>query len=133
MICRVALHENPPGSITSDEAMSFRAWLKEQPGFVGGYHAQDSQTGTMVSITVWDSQESMEALKDSTPPGGPLGIVTEREELFDVVEEYQYTAPGLFTQRRGSMEFSEVAPACSSEAATVGADSYLRRDSDRDP
>ena len=88
MICRVALHENPPGSITSDEAMSFRAWLKEQPGFVGGYHAQDSQTGTMVSITVWDSLDSMEALKDSTPPGGPQGIVTEREELFDVVEEY---------------------------------------------
>jgi hypothetical protein len=30
----------------------------------------------------------MEALRESTPPGGPLGIVTEREELFDVVEEY---------------------------------------------
>ena len=88
MICRVALHENPPGSITSEEAISFRAWLKNQPGFVGGYHAQDSETGRMVSITVWDSQESMEALRDRTPPGGPLRIVTEREELFDVVEEY---------------------------------------------
>ncbi len=32
MICRVALHENPPGPITSDEATSFRAWLKEQQG-----------------------------------------------------------------------------------------------------
>ena len=42
----------------------------------------------MVSITVWDSQESMEALRDGSPPGGSLGIVTEREELFDVVEEY---------------------------------------------
>jgi heme-degrading monooxygenase HmoA len=88
MICRVALHENPPGSIISEEARSFRTWLKEQPGFVGGYHAQDSKTGRMVSITVWDSQESMNALRDSTPPGGSLGISTEREELFDVVEEY---------------------------------------------
>jgi heme-degrading monooxygenase HmoA len=88
MICRVALHENPPGSITSDEARSFRAWLKEQPGFVGGYHAQDSQTGRMVTITVWDSPESMSALRDSTPSGGSLGIVTDREELFDVVEVY---------------------------------------------
>lgn len=88
MICRVALHEDPPGSITSDEAKGFRAWLKEQPGFVGGYHAQDSQTGRMVSITVWDSRDSMETLRDSTPPGGSLGIVTEREELFDVVEEF---------------------------------------------
>jgi hypothetical protein len=88
MICRVALHENPPGSITSDEARSFRAWLKAHPGFVGGYHAQDSQTGRMVTITVWDSPESMSALRGSTPPGGSLGIVTDREELFDVVEEY---------------------------------------------
>ena len=30
----------------------------------------------------------MEAIRDSTPPGGSLGIVTEREELFDVVEKY---------------------------------------------
>ena len=56
--------------------------------FVGGYHAQDSETGRMVSITVLDSQDSMEELRDTTPPGGSLGIVTEREELFDVVEEY---------------------------------------------
>jgi len=26
--------------------------MKEQPGFVGGYHAQDSETGRAVSITV---------------------------------------------------------------------------------
>ena len=80
MICRVALHEKPPGSISSEEARGFRAWLKEQPGFVGGYHAQDSETGRMVSITVWDSRDSMMALRDRTPPGGSLGIVTERVE-----------------------------------------------------
>ena len=38
-----------------------REWLKEHPGFVGGYHAQDSKTGRMVSITVWDTEESMRA------------------------------------------------------------------------
>ena len=38
MICRVALHEKTPGSIASDEARTFRQWIKEQPGFVGGYH-----------------------------------------------------------------------------------------------
>ena len=88
MICRVALHEQPPGPITSEEARGFRNWLKEQPGFVGGYHAQDSKTGRMVSVTVWDSEESMAALGDSTPPGGPVGIATERLELFDVVEGF---------------------------------------------
>jgi hypothetical protein len=88
MLCRVALHENPPGSVASDEAKGFREWLKEQPGFVGGYHAQDSKTGRMVSITVWDTEESMTALKERTPPGGPLGIQTERLEVFDVVEAF---------------------------------------------
>ena len=88
MICRVALHEQTPGPITSEEARGFRGWLKGQPGFVGGYHAQDSKTGRMVSVTIWDSEESMAALLDSTPPGGSVGITTERLELFDVVEEF---------------------------------------------
>ena len=88
MICRVALHEQPPGPITSEEARGFRKWLKEQPGFVAGYHAQDSKTGRMVSITIWDSEESMAALGDRIPPGRSLGIQTERLELFDVVEEF---------------------------------------------
>ena len=58
MICRVALHEKTPGSVSSEEDKGFREWIRGQPGFVGGYHAQDSKTGRMVSITVWDSQES---------------------------------------------------------------------------
>jgi hypothetical protein len=28
------------------------------------------------------------ALRDRTPPGGPVGITTDRLELFDVVEEF---------------------------------------------
>ena len=88
MICRVALHEQTPGPITSEGARGFRSWLKEQPGFVGGYHVQDSKTGKMLTITIWDSEESMEALRNSTPPGGSVGIATEREEFFDVVEEF---------------------------------------------
>jgi heme-degrading monooxygenase HmoA len=88
MICRVALHEKPPGSVASDEARSFREWLKGMPGFISGYHVQDSKTGRMLSITIWDSEERLTEHEDRTPPGGSLGIVTEREELFDVVEEY---------------------------------------------
>ena len=82
------MHEKPPGRVASDEARGFRNWVKEQPGFVGGYHAQDSETGRMVSITIWDSQESLLALKDRTLPGGPVGIATERLEIFDMVEEF---------------------------------------------
>jgi heme-degrading monooxygenase HmoA len=89
MFCRVALHEKTPGSVASEDARGFRNWVKEQPGFVDGYHVQDSQTGRMYSITIWESKESMEALRGRTPPpGGSLGIVTDREEMFDVVERY---------------------------------------------
>ena len=88
MFCRVALHEKTPGSVASDDARGFRKWVKEQPGFVDGYHVQDSKTGRMLSITIWDSQESMEELREQTPEGGSLGIRTDREELFDVVEKY---------------------------------------------
>ena len=88
MICRVALHEKPPGSVTSDEAKSFREWLKELPGFVAGYHVQDSKTGRMLTITIWDSQERLTEHEDRTPQGGSLRIQTERLELFDVVEEF---------------------------------------------
>ena len=88
MFCRVALHEKTPGSVASSEAKGFREWIKGLAGFVGGYHVQDSKTGRMLSITIWDSHESMEALREQTPEGGSLGIVTDREELFDVVEKY---------------------------------------------
>jgi heme-degrading monooxygenase HmoA len=63
MFCRVALHEKTPGSVASDDARGFRNWVKEQPGFLDGYHVQDSETGRMLSITIWESEESMEALR----------------------------------------------------------------------
>ncbi len=88
MFCRGALHEKTPGSVASADARGFRNWVKEQPGFVDGYHVQDSKTGRMLSITIWNSEESMEALRDLTPQGGSLGIRTDREKLFDVVEKY---------------------------------------------
>jgi heme-degrading monooxygenase HmoA len=88
MFCRVALHEQPPGSVSSDDARGFREWIKGLAGFVAGYHVQDSMTGRMLSITIWESEQSMEALREQTPESGPLGIRTDREELFDVVEKY---------------------------------------------
>ena len=88
MICRVALHENPPGSVASDEARSFREWLKQWSGFVSGYHVQDSKPGRILSITIWDAEQGLTEHEDRTPPGGSLGIQTERLELFDVVEEF---------------------------------------------
>jgi heme-degrading monooxygenase HmoA len=86
MLCRVATHERTP-DITSEDARRFRSWLKEQPGMVRGYHVQDSKTGRTVSITIWESEEDMMALKNVVPPGGSIGL-KPTVEIFDVVEEF---------------------------------------------
>jgi hypothetical protein len=70
MFCGVALHEKTPDSVASDEARSFRGWVKRLPGFVGAYHVQDLKTGRMISITLLNSEESVEALRGHTPPDG---------------------------------------------------------------
>jgi heme-degrading monooxygenase HmoA len=88
MICRVATHAQTPTPITSGESKNFREWLKQQPGFIDGYHAQDPETGRAVSVTVWDSRDSMMALRDFTPPGGAAGTTTEWYEIYDVVERF---------------------------------------------
>jgi hypothetical protein len=93
MIGRVAIHERTPGSIASEEARGFRAWIKEQPGSsvatmrrtqrrVSQY---PSQCGTPRIVC---GRSGIWALRDRTTPGGPVGIKTDREELFDVVEEF---------------------------------------------
>jgi oligo-1,6-glucosidase len=41
--------------------------IKGLAGFLDGYSVQDSQTGRMLSITIWESEESMEALRERTP------------------------------------------------------------------
>ena len=85
MLCRVATHKRTP-DITSEDARRFRSWIKEQPGMIGGYHVQDSKTGKTLSITIWDSEENMMALKDSVSPGGSI-VSKPTVEIFDVVEE----------------------------------------------
>ena len=42
----------------------------------------------MLSIAFWDSEESLAVLAEHTPPGGPMGVTTDRLEIFDVVEEF---------------------------------------------
>ncbi len=70
MICRVATHEQTSGPITSDETRSFRKWLKEQPGFIDGYHAQDGEDGIHCnSSRCYSDADKKKAGRSSTRPG----------------------------------------------------------------
>jgi hypothetical protein len=84
MLCRVATHKRTP-DITSEDARRFRSWIKEQPGMLGGYHMQDSKTGKTLSI--WDSEENLMALKESVSPGGSIGL-KPTVEIVNVLEEF---------------------------------------------
>jgi hypothetical protein len=90
MVCRIAIHEKQP-SITAEDnarAKAFRDWVTQQPGFEAAYHVQDPATGKTVSISFWHSMEAMLALKDKTPPGGPVGLKPVSVEIFPVVEKF---------------------------------------------
>jgi hypothetical protein len=88
MIMRVAFHDSSPEPITSERATAFRTWMKGMPGFVDGWHATDPATGRVVTVTIWESEEHMKALRDKVPPGGPVGMKPVQTELFSVVTRF---------------------------------------------
>lgn len=61
-VARVATFEDP--TLQDDDerrAGSLRELVRAQPGFVGGYHLQDPDTGRLMSITVWEDEAAMMA------------------------------------------------------------------------
>lgn len=88
MVCRVAFHDSTLGSITSERSAEVRAWLKSLPGFIDGWHAEDPKTGRILSFTVWESEAHMMAVREKTPPGGPLRFKPAQLETFTVVKEF---------------------------------------------
>jgi hypothetical protein len=87
MVCRVATFNKKP-AIDEETMQTFRAWMKEQPGFRSGYHVSSAETGKHVSISVWASMEEMMAMKDRTFPGGAMGLKPDTIEIFEQVEEF---------------------------------------------
>ena len=89
MVIRVAMFDKKPAQHDDKELMGeFRSWMKSQPGFHAGWHAQDSKTGRALSISIWKDMACVLAMKDRTFPGGTLGIKPDKVELFDEVEEF---------------------------------------------
>jgi heme-degrading monooxygenase HmoA len=86
MICRIATFDKKP-DVPEERMREFRAWLKGQPGITALYHVHDPKTGKAVSITFWESEEHLLALKDRVPPGGSLGMKPSSVEVFPEVVE----------------------------------------------
>ncbi len=90
MVCRIAIHDQRESVATDDNAgaKQFRDWIKQQPGFHAAYHVQDPATGKTVSISFWQDMDALRAMKDRTPPGGPVGLKPASVEIFPLVEQF---------------------------------------------
>jgi hypothetical protein len=61
MIARLAEHSHLPADLDPDYVARHRAWMAAQPGFCGGYHLLDPQTGHALSLTMWQDDDALAA------------------------------------------------------------------------
>lgn len=63
MVARVAVFDEPPTLQDDDDrrVASLHATLRSCAGFVAGYHLREEESGRLLSMTLWESDEAMEA------------------------------------------------------------------------
>jgi hypothetical protein len=61
MIARLAEFARLPSDLDPDYAARHRAFIAEQPGFCGGYHLYEPETGRALSLTMWRDVEALAA------------------------------------------------------------------------
>jgi hypothetical protein len=71
MIARLAEHTNLPPDLDPDYVARHRAWVAEQPGFCGGYHLLEAETGRALSLTMWQDDDALAAVEDAQREQGP--------------------------------------------------------------
>lgn len=71
MIARLAEHTNLPPDLDPDYVARHRAWVADQPGFCGGYHLLEQETGRALSLTMWQDDDALAAAEDAQSAQGP--------------------------------------------------------------
>jgi heme-degrading monooxygenase HmoA len=59
MIARLAEHSHIPTDLDPDYVARHRAWIASQPGFCGGYHLLEPETGRALSLTMWEDHDAL--------------------------------------------------------------------------
>jgi hypothetical protein len=62
MIARLAEHSHLPGDLDPEYVSRHRAWIAPQPGFCGGYHLLEPETGRALSLTMWQDDDALAAV-----------------------------------------------------------------------
>jgi heme-degrading monooxygenase HmoA len=70
MIARLAEHTHVPADLDPAYVARHRAWIAAQPGFCGGYHLLETDTGRALSLTLWQDHDALAAV-ERTQAAGP--------------------------------------------------------------
>lgn len=93
MVARVATFDEAPRLHADDErrVASLRELTRGLPGFVAGYHLREENTGRLMSVSIWQSDEAMirgEEVVKNRPPADQRGIRPSRVERWIVDAEF---------------------------------------------
>ena len=59
MIARLVEHSHIPTDLDPEYVSGLRAWIASQPGFGGGYHLLEPDTGRALSLTMWEDEDAL--------------------------------------------------------------------------
>jgi heme-degrading monooxygenase HmoA len=88
-VARVAIFDEAPALQDDDDRRmrTLRELLVSAPGFVGAYYLREEETGRLMSVTVWESVEALEAGEravSARPVSDQRGIRASRVERWVV-------------------------------------------------
>jgi heme-degrading monooxygenase HmoA len=69
MIARIAELDTLPADLDADYVARHRAWIAGQPGFCGGYHLLEPETGHAMSLTMWQDEHALAAAERAMRAG----------------------------------------------------------------
>jgi heme-degrading monooxygenase HmoA len=89
MIARLATFERSPELAADDDrrTRSLRELLRAQPGFRAGYHMQEPNSGRIISLSIWESEDALHAAGDAVaarPQEDQRGITPDSVEIWQV-------------------------------------------------
>jgi heme-degrading monooxygenase HmoA len=88
-VARVAIFDEAPRLQDDDDRRmgTLRELLRSAPGFVAAYYLREEATGRLMSVTVWESEEALEAAERAVadrPVSDQRGIRPSRLERWVV-------------------------------------------------
>lgn len=94
MFARVSTYETGPETVSDTPSEEMIKMVHEIPGFRGVYYLHGKGTGKDLSITLWDSEESMTASRETANRIRTETSTAQGTQIL-AVEEFEVTASSL--------------------------------------